>query len=170
LHHAGVPIGARTDQSVPGYSLHRDLEPYVKAGVTPMEAIRSATIVPASAMKLDQESATIEAGKRADLILVAGRPDRVISDIRNVKSVIAAGRAYECAERWKSVGFRPLIAKGKDIAVLKGPAALRANTVRVPVSFPPSHPTVRHLFRWMSWREGPKDSERDLRFRQTVIN
>jgi hypothetical protein len=113
LHHAGVPIGARTDQSVPGYSLHRDLEPYVKAGVTPMEAIRSATIVPASAMKLDQESATIEAGKRADLILVAGRPDRVISDIRNVKSVIAAGRAYECAERWKSVGFRPLIGERK---------------------------------------------------------
>jgi Amidohydrolase family len=108
-----VPIGARTDQSVPGYSLHRDLEPYVKAGVTPMEAIRSATIVPASAMKLDQESATIEAGKRADLILVAGRPDRVISDIGNVKSVIAAGRAYECAERWKSVGFRPLIGERK---------------------------------------------------------
>ena len=107
LHKAGVPIVAGTDQAVPGHSLHRELELYVQAGMTPMEAIRSATIVPARAMKLDREAGTIEAGKRADLILVAGRPDREISDIRKVKTVIAAGRAYDCAELWKSVGFRP---------------------------------------------------------------
>jgi imidazolonepropionase-like amidohydrolase len=107
LHKAGVPIVAGTDQAVPGHSLHRELELYVQAGMTPMEAIRSATIVPARAMKLDREAGTIESGKRADLILVAGRPDREISDIRKVKTVIAAGRAYDCAELWKSVGFRP---------------------------------------------------------------
>ena len=81
LHKAGVPIVAGTDQSVPGHSLHRELELYVKAGMTPMEAIRSATIVPARVMKLDREAGTIEAGKRADLILVAGRPDR--DDLRH---------------------------------------------------------------------------------------
>jgi imidazolonepropionase-like amidohydrolase len=107
LHKAGVPIVAGTDQSVPGHSLHRELELYVQAGMTPMEAIRSATIVPARAMKLDRQVGTIEAGKRADLILVAGRPDRAISDIRKVQTVIAAGRAFDCAELWKSVGFRP---------------------------------------------------------------
>src|SRR5262245_19307806 len=107
LHKAGVPIVAGTDQAVPGHSLHRELELYVKAGMTPMEAIRSATIVPARAMNLDREAGTIEAGKRADLILVAGRPDREISAIRKVKTVIAAGLAYDCAELWKSVGFRP---------------------------------------------------------------
>ena len=107
LHRAGLPIVAGTDQAIPGHSLHRELELYVKAGMTPMEAIRSATIVPARAMKLEHEAGTIEAGKRADLILVAGRPDRVISDIRKVKTVIAAGRVYDCAELWKSVGFRP---------------------------------------------------------------
>jgi imidazolonepropionase-like amidohydrolase len=107
LHKAGVPIVAGTDQAVPGHSLHRELELYVKAGMTPIEAIRSATIVPAQAMKLDREAGTIEAGKRADLILVAGRPDREISDIRKVKSVIAVGRAYGTAELWKSVDFRP---------------------------------------------------------------
>ena len=107
LHRAGVPIVAGTDQSVPGHSLHRELELYVQAGMTPMEAIRSATIVPARAMKLDRQVGTIEAGKRADLILVAGRPDREISDIRKVQTVIAAGRAFDCAELWKSVGFRP---------------------------------------------------------------
>ena len=95
LHKAGVPIVAGTDQAVPGHSLHRELELYVKAGMTPMEAIRSATIVPARAMKLDRESGTNEPGKRADLILVAGRPDRDISDIRKVRTVIAAGRAYD---------------------------------------------------------------------------
>jgi imidazolonepropionase-like amidohydrolase len=107
LHKAGVPIVAGTDQAVPGHSLHRELELYVQAGMTPMEAIRSATIVPARAMKLDRQVGTIEAGKRADLILVAGRPDRMISDIRKVKTVIAAGRRFDCAELWKSVGFRP---------------------------------------------------------------
>jgi imidazolonepropionase-like amidohydrolase len=107
LHKAGVPIVAGTDQSVPGHSLHRELELYTQAGMTPMEAIQSATIVPARAMKLDRESGTIEAGKRADLVLVAGRPDRKISDIRKVKIVIAAGRAFDCAELWKSVGFQP---------------------------------------------------------------
>jgi hypothetical protein len=44
---AGVIIVAGTDQSIPGHSLHRELELYVEAGMTPMEAIRSATAVPA---------------------------------------------------------------------------------------------------------------------------
>ena len=47
LHKAGVPIVAGTDQAVPGHSLHRELELYVQAGMTPMEAIQSATIGPA---------------------------------------------------------------------------------------------------------------------------
>jgi imidazolonepropionase-like amidohydrolase len=102
-----VPIVVGTDQSVPGHSLHRELELYTGAGMTPMEAIQSATIVTARAMRLDRESGTIEAGKRADLVLVAGRPDRKISDIRKVKIAIAAGRAFDCAELWKSVGFQP---------------------------------------------------------------
>jgi imidazolonepropionase-like amidohydrolase len=105
LHKAGVPIVAGTDQAVPGHSLHRELELYVDAGLTPLEALRTATIVPARAMKLDREVGTIEAGKRADLILVAGRPDQKISDIRRVKTVIAAGRVFECGSLWKSVGF-----------------------------------------------------------------
>jgi imidazolonepropionase-like amidohydrolase len=107
LHKAGVPIVAGTDQSVPGHSVHRELELYTRAGMTSMEAIQSATIVPARAMKLHRQSGTIEADKRADLVLVAGRPDRNISDIREVKIVITAGRALDCAELWKSVGFQP---------------------------------------------------------------
>lgn len=64
---------AGTDwDELPGHGLHRELEVYVDAGMTPMEAIQSATIVPARAMRLDKELGTIEAGKRADIIVIDG--------------------------------------------------------------------------------------------------
>ena len=72
-----------------------------------MEAIQAATIVSARAMKLDGDSGTIEAGKRADLILVDGNPLENISDIRKVSSVVANGRMYSPAKLWQSVGFKP---------------------------------------------------------------
>ena len=107
LHRAGIPIVAGTDKGLPGHSLYRELELYVRAGLTPLEAIQSATIVPARAMGLDGDVGTIEAGKRADLILVEGNPLQDIRDIRRVSHVIAAGRVYETAPLWRSVGFRP---------------------------------------------------------------
>jgi imidazolonepropionase-like amidohydrolase len=107
LHRAGIPIVAGTDQTVPGHSLHREIELYVKAGFTPMEAIQAATVVPARVMKMDKEVGTIEAGKRADLIIVEGNPLESISNIRNVRFVVAGGRMYNCAELWQSVGFKP---------------------------------------------------------------
>jgi imidazolonepropionase-like amidohydrolase len=107
LHRAGIPMVAGTDQSVPGYSLYREMELYVQAGFTPMEAIQAATIVPARVMKMDAELGTVEVGKRADLILVDGNPLEDIHQIRNVKVVITGGVAYHCAQLWQSVGFRP---------------------------------------------------------------
>lgn len=50
MHRAGVVIVAGSDSCVAGHSLHRELELYVRAGMTPMAAIRSATTVPARAM------------------------------------------------------------------------------------------------------------------------
>jgi imidazolonepropionase-like amidohydrolase len=107
LHRAGIPIVAGTDQVVPGHSLHREIELYVKAGFTPMEAIQAATLVPAQVMKLDKEVGTVEAGKRADLIILDANPLDQISNIRTVKTVIAGGRMYDCAQLWTSVGFKP---------------------------------------------------------------
>jgi imidazolonepropionase-like amidohydrolase len=107
LHKAGVPIVAGTDQSVPGHSLHRELELYVQAGFTPMEAIQAATVVPARAMHLEAEVGTIAAGKRADLLVVEGNPLESFTDLRRVWLVVSNGRRYEPGPLWQSVGFQP---------------------------------------------------------------
>jgi imidazolonepropionase-like amidohydrolase len=107
LHRAGVPIVAGTDQAVPGYSLHREIELYAQAGFTPMEAIQAATIVPARAMGLDKESGTVEKGKRGDLILLTADPLADIHNTRAVEYVITNGTMYHTAELWQSVGFKP---------------------------------------------------------------
>jgi imidazolonepropionase-like amidohydrolase len=107
LHKAGIPIVAGTDQTVPGHSLHREIELYVQAGFTPMEAIQAATIVPARAMGLDKESGTVEKGKIADLILINGNPLEDIHNTRNVEYVITKGVMYNTAQLWQSVGFKP---------------------------------------------------------------
>jgi imidazolonepropionase-like amidohydrolase len=107
LHRAGIPIVAGTDQAVPGYSLHREIELYAQTGFTPMEAIQAATIVPARAMGLDKESGTVEKGKRGDLILLTADPLTDIHNTRAVEYVITNGTMYHTAELWQSVGFKP---------------------------------------------------------------
>lgn len=107
LHRAGVRIVAGTDQTVPGYSLYRELELYVQAGFTPMEALQAATIVPARAMKVDSDSGSIEVGKRADLAILDANPLENIHNIRSVRSVVANGVLYDSAPLWQSVGFKP---------------------------------------------------------------
>ena len=107
LHRAGILIVAGTDQVVPGHSLHREIELYVKSGFTPMEAIQAATLVPARVMKLENEVGTIETGKRADLIILDRDPLDNIRNIRTAKTVITGGRMYDCAQLWTSVGFKP---------------------------------------------------------------
>jgi imidazolonepropionase-like amidohydrolase len=107
LHKAGIPIVAGTDQGVPGHSLHREIELYVQAGFTPMEAIQAATLVPARVMGVEKELGTVEKGKRGDLILINGDPLADIRNTRNVEYVITNGTMYHTAELWQSVGFKP---------------------------------------------------------------
>jgi imidazolonepropionase-like amidohydrolase len=105
LYAAGIPIVAGSDTGLPGYGLDRELELYVQAGMTPLAAIQSATIVPARVMHLEKESGSIEPGKRADLMLVDGNPLTNISDIRRVVSVVTNGRMYDSKKLARSVGF-----------------------------------------------------------------
>jgi imidazolonepropionase-like amidohydrolase len=107
LHDAGVPVVAGTDEGVPGHSVHREIELYVEAGFTPLEALQAATIVPARAMKLDAELGTIEKGKRADLAILDANPLESIRNVRTVRWTISDGRMYESAALWKSVRFQP---------------------------------------------------------------
>jgi imidazolonepropionase-like amidohydrolase len=107
LHDAGVPIVAGTDEGVPGHSVYREIELYVEAGLTPLQALQAATIVSARAMKLDAELGTIERGKRADLAILDANPLDDIHNIRTVRWTIADGRMYDSAALWKSVRFQP---------------------------------------------------------------
>jgi imidazolonepropionase-like amidohydrolase len=107
LHQAGVTIVAGTDQAVPGHSLYREIELYVQAGFSPIQAIQAATIVPARVMGLDKELGTVEAGKRADVIILGANPLEKISNIRTVEKVVTGGTMYDTAPLWESVGFKP---------------------------------------------------------------
>ena len=107
LHEAGVTIVAGTDQSVPGHSLHREMELYVEAGFTPMEALQAATIVPARAMRREKDLGTVEAGKLADFLVIDGDPLADVRKLRNVVTVVQGGRAYDPATLWRLVGFQP---------------------------------------------------------------
>ncbi len=105
LHRAGVRVVAGTDQAVPGYSVYRELELYVEAGFTPLEALQAATIVPARVMKVDAETGTVESRKRADFDVLDENPLEDIHNIRKMHTVVANGTLYEPAPLWQSVGF-----------------------------------------------------------------
>jgi imidazolonepropionase-like amidohydrolase len=106
LFDAGVPIVAGTDGALPGYSVLRSIEMYVDAGLTPMQAIESATRIPAEAMGALKNSGTIEAGKRADLIVLDADPLANISNIRKLRWVVANGRMLPPAKLWAEAGFQ----------------------------------------------------------------
>lgn len=106
LFDAGVPIVAGTDGAVPGFSLLRSLELYVEGGLTPMQALQSATQVPAHAMGLGADSGTLAAGKRADFSVLEADPLRDISNIRRVRWVGTNGRVLAAGGLWPIAGFR----------------------------------------------------------------
>ncbi len=106
LFDAGVPIVAGTDGALPGYSLLRSLELFVEAGMTPMQAIESATRVPAESMGLAKDAGTIEVGKRADMIVLTADPLAAISNIRKLRWVVANGRLMEPSKLWAAAGFQ----------------------------------------------------------------
>jgi imidazolonepropionase-like amidohydrolase len=111
LKAAGVPILAGTDAPNPGTahgaSLHRELELLVRSGMTPTEALASATAVPAKTFHLDDRG-QIAAGKRADLVLVKGDPTQ---DIKSTRDIVAVWKAGARVDR---EAYRASIAKAKQ--------------------------------------------------------
>ena len=95
-HGMGVPIGAGTDTpialAVPGYSLHSELEFLVRAGLSPLEALQSATVRPAEYFSLQDEMGSIDVGKKADMVLLDANPLDDISNTKRISAVISKGR------------------------------------------------------------------------------
>ncbi|HTP67972.1 MAG TPA: amidohydrolase family protein [Dongiaceae bacterium] len=106
LHKAGVPFLAGTDTPpaayvYPGFSLHEELQRFVAAGFTPLEALQTATINPARFFKMENQLGTVEKGKFADLVFLDANP---LDDIRNtqkVAAVILNGRYFSKADLQK---------------------------------------------------------------------
>jgi Amidohydrolase family len=79
----------------PGRCLHDELDLWVAAGFTPLEALQAATLNPAIFLAMEDSIGTIEAGKIADLVLVEGNPLKVIGNTRRVVAVIANGTLFD---------------------------------------------------------------------------
>jgi imidazolonepropionase-like amidohydrolase len=103
LHKAGVPIVAGTDGS--GLELVRELELYVEGGMTPAEALATATIAAARNVHADDRTGSIKAGKEADLLLVDGDPSRRIGDLRHVNQVMLDGALLDGDALRSAAGF-----------------------------------------------------------------
>jgi len=109
LHKAGVPFLAGTDTPAgvhifPGYSLHEELERFVAAGFTPLEALQTATINPAHFFGMEDQAGTIEKGKFADLVLLSANPLEDISNTQKIAAVVVNGRYIRRAELDKMLG------------------------------------------------------------------
>ena len=108
LYRAGVPIVAGTD-ALAGFTLHSELALYVKAGLTPAQAIQVATYNGAKFTNTLNDRGTVTVGKLADLILLDGDPTRNIEDLRKVAVVITRGKLIYPNEINQTLGVKPFV-------------------------------------------------------------
>ena len=80
--------------TIPGATLHDELEQLVAAGMTPHQALEAATIVPARFLEWDEQMGTIEKGKVADLVMLEANPLEDIRNTRKIAAVFARGRYF----------------------------------------------------------------------------
>lgn len=103
-HEAGVPILASSDASFAnpylfhGFSLLDELDIYVAAGLTPREALSTATVAPARFFSLPNQDGTIAPGQRADLVLLDDNPLVSLATLRAPRAVVVGGTVLDRAE------------------------------------------------------------------------
>jgi imidazolonepropionase-like amidohydrolase len=101
LRDAGIRLLAGTDTPqpfvYPGFSLHDELELLVKAGLTPLEALRAATYNPAEYLNALDSLGTVAPGKLADLVVLDANPLDRIQNTRRISAVVANGRLFRRA-------------------------------------------------------------------------
>ena len=118
MHQAGIPFLAGTDTPpgvyiFPGFSLHEELQRFVAAGFTPMEALQTATLNPAKFLGMADRLGTIEKGKLADLVLLDANPLEDIRNTQKIAGVVANGRYFSRADLDKMLAGVEAAAKAK---------------------------------------------------------
>jgi len=102
MHRAGVRVMAGTDTPnpfvFPGFSLHDELALLVRAGLTPLEALQSATRNPAEYLNRLDSFGTLEKGKVADLVLLEADPLADISNTKRIAAVVRSGKLLTKAQ------------------------------------------------------------------------
>jgi imidazolonepropionase-like amidohydrolase len=105
MHHVGVQILTGTDaplrNSPPGFGLHEEMLMLTRGGLSPFEALRAATLAPARYLGIADSAGTVEAGKRADLVLIDANPLLDIRNTRRITAVVLNGRLIDSTERVK---------------------------------------------------------------------
>jgi hypothetical protein len=100
MHDAGVDFLAGTDVSnwnftVPGTSLHSELQWFTQAGLTPLEALQTATLNPAKYLGMEDASGTVDVGKRGDLLVLDADPTEKIENTRRIIAVVLGGHLID---------------------------------------------------------------------------
>ena len=94
----GVKILAGTDTPIgyltPGFSLHKELQLLVQAGLSPKQALRAATVTPAEFFNLEKEMGTLDVGKLADMVILNSNPLTDIRHTQDIYRVISKGAIY----------------------------------------------------------------------------
>jgi len=113
LWKAGVPLMAGSDSPefflLTGFSIHDELETFVKAGLTPFAALQTATVNTASYLGIGKRKGTLEVGKEADLVLLDKNPLEDIRNTRSVKGVVTKSKWYD------AVAVKQLLEEGKQL-------------------------------------------------------
>jgi imidazolonepropionase-like amidohydrolase len=120
MQQSGVGILAGTDTLnpyiYPGFSLHDELGFLVQAGLTPTEALQTATLNPARFLGKEKDLGTIESGKLADMVLLYANPLEDIGNTRKIWAVIYNGKFFDRPALDQMLAHAEAMAKRKSIA------------------------------------------------------
>ncbi|MBL4802371.1 MAG: amidohydrolase family protein [Emcibacter sp.] len=106
LHDNDIQLLPGTDDAT-GFTVHREIELYVLAGLSPAEALRLGTLACAEYLGKTADLGTIEQGKLADFFLIAGDPTRDIKAIKKPRMVMKGGTVYFPSEIYQSLSIKP---------------------------------------------------------------
>ncbi|MEL7187822.1 MAG: amidohydrolase family protein, partial [Pseudomonadota bacterium] len=108
LHDSGIQLVPGSD-NLPAFTIHRELELYVDAGISTADVLRIATLDSAAITGVADRKGSIEVGKDSDLVLVDGNPFADISAVRRATLVMKGSTLYRPEDLYRSVGIKPFL-------------------------------------------------------------